>query len=74
MGATVETITNVIRHRLGNEEMARLVAKYGLDTVEWHLSYTGSFFEGVEEIGSSDAWHMVDAFVRGLGEPSVFKD
>jgi hypothetical protein len=51
-----------------------LVEKYGEAQVECAISSAASFYEGVEEIGSSDAAHMVDSAVRQLGEPTIFKD
>ena len=67
MAATVETIEDCVKRRLGMTEMLRLVDAHGLDTVRDALSMTGSCYAGCEEIGSSDVTAFVETFKRFLG-------
>lgn len=65
-GATAETIADVIRRRVGKEEMEKLTAQYGADVIEDALIATGLFHCGCEEIGSSDVYYMIQSFRRNL--------
>jgi hypothetical protein len=74
-GASANEIERVIRQRLTVWKMwDALVEKHGEAQVECAISSAARFYEGVEEIGSSDASYMVDSAVRQLGEPTIFKD
>lgn len=75
MAATQEDIVAIITRRLHvRDKMAPLVEKYGMDKVGAAIEDAALFYEGVEEIGTSDASCMVDSAVRNLGEPSIFKN
>lgn len=72
MAATVETIRNVIEHRIGQDRMSALREKFGYAEVEWALDSAGSFHAGCEEIGSSDAYYMARSFLSQLGAHGTF--
>lgn len=74
MAASVQTIVEVVRHRLMvTKRLVPLVQAYGTEAVEDALNHAGEFYQGCEEIGSSDANYMMDCAITYLGEPSIFK-
>jgi hypothetical protein len=69
VGASQDEIANVIRRRLIRTlRYESLVEKYSEFTVEQTMLDAAQCYVGVEEIGSSDAYFMVETFLRFLGE------
>jgi hypothetical protein len=67
MAATADTIAACIQRRVGMPKLADLIRQFGIVRVTDALDEAGSFYAGVEEIGSSDIYYFTETFYRFLG-------
>lgn len=67
MGASINTIRDAIIHRMYVRNLLpALIHTHGIDRVEEAVTSCADFYEGMEEIGTSDVSIMVETVLEDI--------